>query len=147
MSFGFGLLVSYVKRAWTGWRAGRRLGSKGPVPGHRALLASRARMEPSRRGQRTRAAWSSRPNRARPPRPSTRLDASEAIPYTGQTTRDRRDAHGDVLKEITVNWGESDPSGSSTIRASSLVNDTEHELFRVIAIDRADDQETTAPRS
>src|SRR5437879_3242596 len=49
------------RRGWTGagsWGSGG--GSRGPVPGARRR-ARRARMEPSRPEQRTRAAWSPRP--------------------------------------------------------------------------------------
>src|SRR4030095_948695 len=52
-----------------GGRGGVRQGSKGPVPGKRRRALG-ARMEPRRVGQRTRAAWSSRPlPRPRPPPP------------------------------------------------------------------------------
>jgi len=57
-----------------------------------------------------------------------------SIPYIDQTTCDRRTAPMAMYwKEITVNWGESDPFGLVYYpRIVAWFNDTEHELFRVI---------------
>src|SRR4029453_15788031 len=67
-----------------GGRAGVRQGSKGPVPSNRRRALS-ARMEPRRVGQRTRAAWSSRPL----PRPGPAAPPRDA--QLGEIDPDRLD--------------------------------------------------------
>jgi len=92
-------------------------------------------MEPSRR----RAAHASRVVLSPPPAPGpparpTRLDGEALIPYTDVTTREEEEKRMAMYwKEITVNWGESDPFGLVYYpRIVAWFNDTEHELFRVI---------------
>jgi acyl-CoA thioesterase FadM len=64
-----------------------------------------------------------------------RLTSRQHIPYTGLTSRTGTEDAVMAMywKEITVNWGESDPFGLVYYpRIVAWFNDTEHELFRVI---------------
>jgi acyl-CoA thioesterase FadM len=92
-------------------------------------------MEPSRRGpaHACRVVLSTPPAPGPPARP-TRLDGDALIPYTDVTTREQEEKRMAMYwKEITVNWGESDPFGLVYYpRIVAWFNDTEHELFRVI---------------
>src|SRR4030095_2708693 len=110
------------------------MGSKGPVPAKRRRT-SRFQMEPSRRG----AAHACRvvvstPSAHRPPaRPTDLTPATQSRMPARRPATTEEPPMAMYWKEITVNWGESDPFGLVYYpRIVAWFNDTEHELFRVI---------------